>query len=162
VPLDETCRTAWGSRLLGLAVLLAALALGAWLLLDGGAPAWTWAALSGVGLIAGLASVANFGDRWTLDDGGITYRNVLTARLGLPRERRLAWEDVLRASEYEGRTWFLSVEGGRRWVLDHLAEHDRLGVAFQQLGIPVDTVEKPRLWRRGADDDPRGPLAGGR
>ena len=151
--LDEVCRPSFAARALGLGVLLASLGLGLWIALTGGAPFWTWLLLGSFVAVSGLASLANFGDRWHVSDEGLTYRNEITALIGFPRERRLPWSRVLRAADYEGKTWFLTVEGDKRWVLDHLGEHDRLGLILQQLEIPVSSVEKPRPWRRG---DPGG------
>jgi len=149
---DETCRTAWDARVLGLGVLLATLSLGIWIAVDGGGPIWTWLILGAFGLLSGVATVHNFGDHWHVTDAGLTYRNTITAKLGFPRERHLPWSKVMRASDYEGKTWFLTVEGEKRWVLDHLAEHDRLGLIFQQLDISVSSIEKPRPWRRDGRD----------
>ena len=149
---DEYCRTATGPRMLGLFVLVATLGLIGWLLSDGGAPVWTWAMLGIFLLISGLATVHNFGDRWHVTDEGLSYRNTLTGRLGWPRAKSVSWERVERASDYEGRTWFLTIQGEKRWVLDQLAEHDRLGLVLQQLGIPVSSIKKPRPLRRDGDD----------
>lgn len=151
---DETCRTATGARVLGLGVLVATLGMGGWLAANGGAPSWTWLILGGFFLVSGLATLHNFGDEWHVGDEALTYRNRITARLGFPRERQVPWDKVLSAADYEGRTWFLTVEDEKRWVLDHLAEHDRLGLIFQQLDISVSSIEKPRPWRRdGRDPD---------
>src|SRR6185369_13320129 len=85
-----------------------------------GAPLPTWLVLGTLLLVSGLASVANLGDRWTLDDEGLSYENALTGLVGMPRRRRVAWASILSAVELEGRTWLLSVDGGKKLVLDHL------------------------------------------
>ena len=153
--MSESFQTGWGPRLLGLTVLLAVLAVAGSLAAGGGAPVWTWLLLGCFGLAALLATVANFGDRWIVDDEGLAYRNDWTARIGWPRSRRAAWSDVMEARDYEGRTWFVIVEGQKRWVIDQLRDHERLRVVFQQRGVSVSSIEKPRLWRRDPMDPGR-------
>jgi hypothetical protein len=149
-----TLRTAGGQRLWG-AVVFVGCALGAvTLALTGGAPWLTWLALGIFGGAAGVASVANFGDRWSVDDEGLAYRNVLTGRLGWPRQRRAAWDDVLSATEHEGRTWFVEVEGQRRWVLDHVDAHDELQRLFEAHGVSVRQSRLPRPFRRRSSGSP--------
>lgn len=154
---DETSGTALGARVLGLVVLLSTVALASWIVIDGGAPIWTWLLLGGFFLVSALATIHNFGDRWHLDDEGLSYRNTITARIGFPRERHVPWSKVMRAANYEDQTWFLTIEGEKRWVLDHLADHERFGLIFQELDIPVTRVEKPKPFRREGRDpsDPR-------
>lgn len=149
---DEICGTAMGTRVWGLVVLVCALAMGLWLLFEGGAPTLTWVILGIFVVISGWASIHNFGDRWHVTDEGLSYRNTLTALVGLPRERSVAWSEVTKAAEYEGRTWFLSIEGQKRWVLDHLADHDRLGLILRELDVPVSTIEKPKPFSRDGRD----------
>jgi hypothetical protein len=151
-PVAETFVTGWGSRVLGLLVLGGSLGAAAWIGAEGGAPAWTWLALGLFAAASLAATVANFGDRWSVDERGLTYRNALTALVGLPRERHVGWDAVVRASEYEGRTWFLTVENGRRWVIDQLAEHDRLRLVLEQAGVSVSVLEKPKLFGHRARD----------
>ena len=149
---DETCRTGTGTRVLGLVVLLSTLSLGIWIAATGGAPTWTWALLGCFFLVSALASIHNFGDQWHVDDEGLSYRNTITALVGWSRERHVPWSKVMKAANYEGKTWFLTIEDEKRWVLDHLAEHERLALVFQELGISVTEVEKPKPFRRDGSD----------
>jgi hypothetical protein len=86
--------------------------------------------------LLGLANVVTaWGDRYTLGDNGIEYRNALLARLGLP-PRRLAWTEVDRVLEHtrppRGRrdrqphAVLLIPHSGRRLVLDSLENFDEV------------------------------------
>lgn len=151
--LNAPCRTAWGPRLLGLAVLAAA-GVGAMALAVSSkdVPTWTWIVLTVFGGAAAATTVSNFGDLYELDDDGIVYRNTLTRRLGWARHRRVAWSEVVQASEYEGRTWFLTTKTGERWVLDQLDGHERLRFVLRERGVPTRAVERPRLLGRRPTD----------
>jgi hypothetical protein len=147
VPVTST-GTAWGARLLGLCVLAGVLVVGAGLGLTGGAPTWTWIGLGVFGAAALAATVANFGDRVRVTEEGMSYENVLTSRWGWPRARTAAWEQVSEAVDLEGRTWFVEVEGQRRWVLDQLAGHEDLRLVFMERGVPIRVTQRPRLFGR--------------
>jgi hypothetical protein len=149
-----TLRVSVGQRVLGLAVLVGSCAAAIWL--RDGAPLLTWLVLGTLILVAGLASVANFGDRWTLDAEGLSYENALTGHVGLPRSRRVAWASILSAVELEGRTWLLSVDGAKRLVLDHLDGHEIVRQALQGRGIGITPLQKPRFRdiARGRRDAP--------
>ena len=130
--------------------VLAVLALAAFAMAGQGAAAWSWFFLWAFMLAAVLASVANFGDRWVVDDEGITYRNVLLQRTPLARlapARHAAWRDVHSAQEQDGKTWFLEVEGQKRWILDHLDAHEHLRLVLQDRGVPVSSRTRARLFR---------------
>ncbi|MGH9797367.1 MAG: hypothetical protein ACRD5D_04315, partial [Candidatus Polarisedimenticolia bacterium] len=96
--MSRTYRRSLGTRLL--AVFSA--------LLLTGAAVWV-AASAGPGvsllILAGLSGLSLFnlagalGDRYTLDPGGIEYRNGLLARLGRP-PRRTAWGEVVSVREH--------------------------------------------------------------
>src|SRR5687767_11676622 len=101
------------------AVVFAACVVAMLVLLPGGAPAFTWVLLGVFGISSGLATIANFGERVTVDASGIAQRNVLLARIGLAG-RRAAWPDVLGAVDQDRRTIFLDVRDQRRWVIDHI------------------------------------------
>ena len=145
---DESYETAWGPRVLGLCVLLVSTAALVSLAAGDGAPTWTWILLSLLGLVSALITVANFGDRLEVTETGLTSRNVLLERLGMGRRRSASWSDVLEAKEYDGKTWFLTVEGQRRWVIDQLRDHERFRIRLDQEGVSVKVVEKPKAWRR--------------
>lgn len=89
-----------------------------------------------IGLLA-LLSLANlvsaWGDRFTLSEGGIEYRNTLLARCGV-RPRRLAWDEIVQVREHRRlsdrggppRAVFLIPRSGRRLVLDALEDYDEV------------------------------------
>lgn len=144
------------SRVLGLAVLVLA-AVGIVVLARSDASPWSWAIVCILGLAALVASVANFGDRFDVDDEGITHVNTLTERIGWPRARRVAWGDIRHATDQDGDTLFLEVEGERRWVLDQLDGHEHLRLILADRGIPTSRRTRPRLtsWGRGGPEAPR-------
>ena len=149
--MNATYAVRWSSRVLALAVLVALVLAAVAIVVAGqGAAAWSWFFLGAFLVAAVLASIANFGDRWTVDDAGITYRNVLLQRTPLARlapERHAAWQDVHSAQEAEGKTWFLQVEGQKRWILDHLDAHEHLRLVLQDRGVPVSSRTRPRIFR---------------
>jgi len=149
-----TLRVSMGQRVLGLAVLIGSCAAAIWL--RDGAPWLTWLILGTLIVVSGLASVANLGDRWVLDEAGVSHENALTGRVGLSRGRRVAWASILSAVELEGRTWILSVDGEKRLVLDHLDGHDLVRQELQGRGINTTAVSKPRFRdiARGRRDPP--------
>ncbi len=114
-----------------------AVGAGCFLLFGGGA--LSYALTSGATplfvVLAGLSalSLANlvtaFADRYTLDESGIEYRNVVLSRLG-QRPRRVGWDEIVRVREHrrlragdpETRpsAIFLTLRSGRRMVLDSI------------------------------------------
>jgi hypothetical protein len=114
----------------------------------------TWVFLGVFTVVSAGATYSNFGDVFEPDEEGISYRNVIAARLGLPRSRRVAWRDIREAVEYDGKTWFLTVEAEKRWVLDQLDGHERLRLIFTDLQVPVRIKERPRLMK-SRQGDPR-------
>lgn len=105
-----------------------------------GAAVWV-AATAGPGasllILSGLSGLSLFnlagalGDRYTLDAGGIEYRNSLLARLGRP-PRRASWSEVVSVREHRRphagseasppAAVFLTLGSGRRLVLDSLED----------------------------------------
>ena len=146
-----TLRVRWRSRIVGLVVLVLAL-LGAVVLAREGAAALSWVLVGALGGAALVASVSNFGDRIDVGESGLVYTNDLTARVGFPRRREAAWSAVLGAVEQDHETFFLDVEGQRRWVLDQLDGHEELRIALGEHGIPLTTRTRPRLMSWGRSD----------
>jgi len=94
-----------------------------------------------------LASIANFGDRWDLDDEGLHYANILTGRLGWPRPRRRG-VGAGGGGRRAGRHDVVPRDRGEgRWVLDQLDGHDLLRALLQERGYPSARVA-PRLLPR--------------
>lgn len=146
----ETFRTTWGQRAVGALVLGGVGAASAGLAVTGGAPGVTWAVLGVFGVASGVATVANFGDRFVFDDDGVAHENVVLRAVRAPR--RVAWSDVLEAVDHEGTTWFLGVRDGRRLILDRVEGHDRIRLLLEEKGVPISRRERPRLFGRGATD----------
>jgi hypothetical protein len=144
------------SRVLGLAVLVLS-AVGLVVLAGNDASPWSWLIVSTLGLAALVASLANFGDRFDVDDQGITHLNTLTARVGWPRVRRATWAEIRHAIDQDGDTIFLEVDGQRRWVLDQLDGQEHLRLILADRGIPMTNRTRPRLtsWGRGGSEAPR-------
>jgi hypothetical protein len=133
-----TFEVGWGQRAVGLVVLLACAGLAAWMRFD--LPWPTWVVLGVFFAAALVSSLSNFGERLHADEEGLRWENVL-----LRRERRAPWRDVLSAVELDGRTFFLTVEGQRRWVLDAFDGAELLSRLLQEHGVSVEQRTRPRL-----------------
>lgn len=153
--LPLTCRTSWGQRVFGLVVLAVCVATAVALATTGGAPTLTWAFIAFFGLAAAWATAANFTESWHFDEDGVLHRRAVLDRIGRPAERRASWDDILRATEQNGRTWFLEVEGQGRWVLDHVDDHDILRTLFETQGVPVRRKDRPKLLGSSRAEPPR-------
>lgn len=139
-----TFAVGWGQRVLGVVVLTGVIAVLALLRFD--VPIATWVIAGVVGGAALVASVSNLGDRLHVDDDGLRHENVILRRLGLAKERRAPWDAVASAVELDRRTFVLSVEGQRRWVLDAYADPAELRRVLQEHGVPIEERGRPK-WR---------------
>lgn len=127
-------------RVVGRSFALRAVSLVALLLFGASAAARAAAGQTGrgLGVVAALTvlslagAVSAWGDRFTLDAAGITYRNVF---LGGLLARRLAWKDVARVQVHRragdgpdapARGLFLIPCAGRRMALDSVQDLDEV------------------------------------
>jgi hypothetical protein len=123
-------------RVVGRSLGLRAVSLVALLLFGASAAARAAAGQTGrgLGVVAALAllslagAISAWGDRFTLDDAGIAYRNIF---LGSLLARRLAWSDIMRVQihrragdgpEAPVRGLFLVPYAGRRMALDSVQD----------------------------------------
>ena len=150
--LPTSWQMSWGPRAMGLAVLVLAAVASIGLAVSGGAPTVTWIVLVALGVAAAVATLANFGDRYHVDEDGIRYENVITSRFGWRRARFAPWADISRAVELDSRTWFLHVEGQGRWVLDQLDGHEMLRLLLEARGISVKVTTRPSVFGRAPVD----------
>lgn len=138
-----TFQVGWGQRALGLAVLLGVAAL---IVATGFDLPWpSWIVLGLFGFAALVSTISNFGERVHADAEGLRWENVLLARLGIRPSRRATWDEITSAVELDGKTFFLTVEGQDRWVLDALEGQDELRTLLQDHGIVIEQRTRPRL-----------------
>ncbi len=89
--------------------------------------------LAGLSLLCLANAAGAWADRYTLDEAGIEYRNLLLARLGA-RPRLVPWKDIVQVREHralrfgrlepQASALFLVLRSGRRVVLDSLADFE--------------------------------------
>jgi hypothetical protein len=87
-------------------------------------------------LLGGCASLLNLGDRYRIDDEGISYANPALGRLGVRLDRRVRWEEIVgvrthRAFAHGVResapsALFLDVASGPRFVIDSVEGFDEM------------------------------------
>ncbi len=87
-------------------------------------------------LLSAGASLLNLGDRYVLDEGGISYSNPILSRLGLRLERRVPWPDVVSVRAHRGwshgfresapSALFLQLVTGGRFVIDSVDEMEEV------------------------------------
>lgn len=147
-----TFEVGWGQRVLGLVVLIGVLGILVAMRFDLPWPSWIVLGLFGIAAL--VSSISNFGERLHADDEGLRWENVLLRRMGLARERRAAWSQVLSAVELDQKTFFLTIEGQPRWVLDALAGTEVLRRVLEERGIRVDQRSRPRLRDLGRSSRP--------
>jgi hypothetical protein len=114
--------------------------------------------VTAVALAALAGTISAWGDRFLLDDEGVTWENrVLVAlaagRSGLGR-RRLAWRDVARIQAHGGHVFFLVPYRGRRMALDAIEDFEEfrrrveMGVAAARApetpGVSIPPADRPR------------------
>ncbi|HEU4403341.1 MAG TPA: hypothetical protein VFT43_14685 [Candidatus Polarisedimenticolia bacterium] len=141
----RTFRRTAGARLLGAACAL--LFTGAAISRAGAAGFTAGFALMGALAVLSLVNLAGaFADRYTLDAGGIEYRNAILALVGRGH-RRVAWDDVIQVREHRrlraGRpedrpsAIILTPRSGRRLVLDSLQDYDEVVRAVRRRCRPA-------------------------
>jgi hypothetical protein len=116
-------------RALSVASLLFFAALEAYHLATGGALISTGGLVIGFLLIlSAAASLLNLGDRYRIDERGISYDNPVLSRLGLRLDRGVSWGEVVSVRAHRGLTHgsresapsalFLELSSGRPFVID--------------------------------------------
>ena len=97
--------------------------------------------LGAIAVISLILSIYNLGDRFIVDEGGISYENRLIKRRWGGR-RRLEWSEVVHAKEYRGKTLFLFLEEGKkRFVIDSIDDYEGLKA------IILSNVKDFHHWR---------------
>jgi hypothetical protein len=130
-------RRSLGTRILSVGSLLLFSALWTYHLLAGGR-LWSLPgiALGILLLLGGCASLLNLGDRYRIDDEGISYANPVLGRLGVRLDRRVRWEEIVAVRTHRAfahgvresapSALFLDVVSGPRFVIDSVEGFDEM------------------------------------
>ena len=87
-------------------------------------------------LLGACASLLNLGDRYRIDDEGISYANPVLGRLGVRLDRRVRWEEIVAVRTHRAfahgvresapSALFLDVVSGPRFVIDSVEGFDEM------------------------------------
>jgi len=114
--------------------------------------------VTALALAALAGSISAWGDRFVLDDDGVTWENALLVWLaggrkgggrdGLGR-RRLAWRDVARVQAHRpprgmGGALFLVPYRGRRMALDAIEDFEEIRRRVEGATINIPLADRPR------------------